>query len=318
MASLNSKLTSGSTSGKPSSGMIDNRGSTTPIDSPTQLILDSLEAVDKDNNLINKSLFGGNLGIDLLKKINFNSNTFTPFVNGYYYVHMQNGTWPLYFDGVNKFDENLMTNIKTQKLVDTCNKSGSLIFGTDLPNLLMETETVSGRLRNLNYATKMQLTGDFSINYHDTANLDMMTYHVAWFKYIEALRRGDIHLKDTDNIDEPTNEFIPMPYYNAMWVLIFKPFTVQPIAIFKLMGVTPINLPFQSLLGDRGAPALGIFNQTFKCNDIIFDFIGDDLKTDPKTGKVSIPEYSTTNLGTKASTYLNLLSEFTNIYTISK
>jgi hypothetical protein len=81
------------------------------------------------------------------------------------------------------------------------------------------------------------------------------------------------------------------------------------------MGVVPINLPFQSLLGDRGAPALGIFNQTFKCNDVIFDFIGDDLIHDPHTGKESIPSYPTKTNSTKTnSTYMHLLSEFATIY----
>lgn len=302
---------------KPSTGMIEIAGKNISLSSPTEIILEDLEARDKNKNLINEDLFGGKIGIDILKKLNFNSNNFTPFVNGYYFVHMQNGTWPNYFNTDQKFDDNLITNITAEKLIETSNKSGSLIFGTDLPTILMETETVSGRLRNLNYATKMQLTGDFSINYHDTDNLDLMTYHIAWFKYIEALRRGDIELIGSDNIDEPTNEFIPMPYYNAMWVLVFKPFTVQPAAIFKLMGVTPINLPLQSLLGDRGAPALGIFNQTFKCNDVIFDFLGNNITIDKKTGKESIPEYSTKYLGSNESIYLNLLAEFSSIYKVT-
>lgn len=302
---------------KPSTGMIEMSGSTISLSSPTEILLEDLEARDKNKNLINENLFGGKIGIDILKKLNFNSNSFTPFVNGYYYVHMQNGTWPIYFNTDQKFDDNLITNITAEKLMETSNKSGSLIFGTDLPNILMETETVSGRLRNLNYATKMQLTGDFSINYHDTNNLDLMTYHIAWFKYIEALRRGDIQLIGPDNIDAPTSEFIPMPYYNAMWVLVFKPFTVQPTAIFKLMGVTPINLPIQSLLGDRGAPALGIFNQTYKCNDVIFDFLGNNIIKDKKTGKESIPEYSTKQLGSTDSIYMNLLAEFSSIYKVT-
>ncbi len=299
---------------KPSSGTIDLKGDSFTVISPTEIIIDSLEAVDKNKKLVNEDLFGGKIGIDILKNLNFNANTFTPFVNGYYYVHMQPGTWVNYFNSDQKFDGNLMTNMSTQSLKQIFNKSGSLIFNTDLPNILMETETVSGRLRNLNYATKLQITGDFSVNYHDNNNLDFMTAHVAWFKYIEALRRGDITLSGNDSIDEPGNPLIPIPYYNAMWVLIFKPFTVQPAAIFKLMGITPINMPFQSLLGDRGAPALGIFNQTYKCNDVVFDFVGGDIISDNKTGTEKIPAYST-NLPTSSnSVYMNLLAEFTKIF----
>jgi hypothetical protein len=247
----------------------------------------------------------GPSALTILKDLNFHHMHFTPFVNGYYYIYMQNGTWIDYFNGSDNNLEKLL-GVNTDQLKDISRESGSLIFNTDLPNILMETESVSGRLRNLSYATKMQINGDFSINFHDTSNLKMMKYHIAWLKFIEALRRGDIALQKNDQPTEVTNSFMPIPYYNAMWVLVFKPFSVQPMAIFKLMGITPVNAPIQQLLGDRGSPTLGTFNQTYKCNDVVFDIrYLDDQETQLT--------YTAPNTGSD-SVYSKLLKEFNELF----
>lgn len=219
--------------------------------------------------------------IDILKNINIHPLSSTPFVNGYFYIHMQSGTWVDHLDRVQS--TNLIkaqsTSLTSSQAKDISQNAGKYIFQTELPNLMMETETVSGRLRNLNYATKAQLTGDFSISYHDNSLLDMFSYHHAWFKYIELLRRGDIDL-DAINITKgeqyQTSEFIDVPYYNALWVIVFYPHSVTPVAIFKLMGVTPISYPAQSLIGDRGNPSIGLISQNYKCNDMIFDIRNKD------------------------------------------
>jgi hypothetical protein len=246
----------------------------------------------------------GPSALTILKDINFHHLDYSPFINGYYYIYMQNGTWVDYFDG-NKNNLVSSLNITAAQLNEISEHSGQLIFNSDLPNILMETESVSGRLRNLSYATKMQINGDFSVSYHDTANLKMMKYHMSWLKFIESLRRGDIPLMEADAPDGNfNNPFIKMPYYNAMWVLIFKPFSVQPMAIFKLMGITPISAPIQQLLGDRGSPAIGTFNQTYKCNDVIFDI----LYSDDSSQSFSY------NVAETNSVYTKLLNEFNNLF----
>jgi hypothetical protein len=150
------------------------------------------------------------------------------------------------------------------------------------------------------------MSGEFSINFHDTNKLDLTTYNSTHIKFIEALRRGDVTLMDNDKTEQPTDYFIKMPYYDAFWILVFKPFSTIPVAIFKIMGIYPNNLPFQQIVGDRGNPTLGIFSQTFKCNDVIFDFIGDNGDTDSITYEKG---------GTRESIYKTLLSEFNTVYT---
>lgn len=215
--------------------------------------------------------------LKILKNLNFHysDENYAPFVNGYYYIHMQTGTWAdIYNKFMNKNNSTVITSSfrDGNDLQTIGDNMGKYLFQTDLPNIMMESETFSGRLRNINYATKMQVMSDFSISYKDNASLEVLGYNTAWFKYIELLRRGDIELPlDNTNNKIDYSPFMDISYYNAIWVVIFKPFSVEPIAIFKLMGVMPISLPLNSVLGDRGAPTIGLFNQSYKCNDIIFD-----------------------------------------------
>jgi hypothetical protein len=208
--------------------------------------------------------------IDIIKNINMHHYESTPFVNGYYYIHVQNGNWIKNYNSHITSTQIITNKNNPEDLKKIGQNMGKYIFQTELPNIMLETETVSGRLKNVNYATKLQLTGDFSISYHDNYKLDVNNYHNAWLKYIDLLRRGDINLLDEVNYND-TDPFFEVPYFNAIWVIIFIPMTTIPIAIFKLMGVMPINTTHQQLLGDRGSPTIGLFNQSYKCNDIIFD-----------------------------------------------
>lgn len=232
--------------------------------------------------------------LQMLKNLNLHqlNGKFSPFINGYYYIHMVSGTWIDYFkpNPKNKDSGVVTTGVAYDDLKEIASNMGSYIFGSDLPNILMETEVVSGRLRNINYATKTQINSDFSINYHDDNNLSILKYYTSWFKYIELLRRGEI---EYDSSFSATSSFMDIPYYNAIFVIIFKPLSIKPIAIFKILGVMPINLPHQTLLGDRSSPSIGIFNQNLKCNDVIFDIQqpGKELKTDTNEKPSNLFEY---------------------------
>lgn len=232
--------------------------------------------------------------LQMLKNLNLHqlNGKFSPFINGYYYIHMVSGTWIDYFkpNSKNKASGVVTTGVTYDDLKEIASNMGSYIFGSDLPNILMETEVVSGRLRNINYATKTQINSDFSINYHDDNNLSILKYYTSWFKYIELLRRGEIEYNSSFSA---TSSFMDIPYYNAIFVIIFKPLSIKPIAIFKILGVMPINLPHQTLLGDRSSPSIGIFNQNLKCNDVIFDIQqpGKELKTDTNEKPSNLFEY---------------------------
>lgn len=257
---------------------------------------DELDSYAK-NNKNNKQY--SSYELQMLKNLNLDQldGKFSPFINGYYYIHMVSGTWIDYFkpnpknkDSKNKASGVVTTGVEYNDLKEIASNMGSYIFGSDLPNILMETEVVSGRLRNINYATKTQINSDFSINYHDDNNLSILKYYTSWFKYIELLRRGEI---EYDSSFSATSSFMDIPYYNAIFVIIFKPLSIKPIAIFKILGVMPINLPQQTLLGDRSSPSIGIFNQNLKCNDVIFDIQqpGKKLETDTIEKPSNLFEY---------------------------
>lgn len=273
---------------------------------PSNIILNELYKMIEKNKDDYTTPISSNIALNFLKNTSLAYQDYKPFVNGYFYIHMQSGSWINYYnpDKISNNVSNLTTiNINYERLKLIEKKSGKYMFNAELPNIMLESETVSGRLRNINYATKMQLTSDYSVTYHDTDNLEFFTYHSAWMKFIELLRRGDISLYPQDSNFNPTSQFVDVPYYNAMWVLVFLPFSVKPIAIFKMMGVIPINVPFSPLLGDRGAPTIGLFNQSYKCNDILFD-----LKAENEIDNFIDNQFNSGN-----SLYNSLLDEFAKV-----
>ena len=216
-----------------------------------------------------------------------------PSTNGYYYVYMTHGTW------VNQ----LKDLIETNKLQDVYGEFSSLNNETfdylsrnfamhatdiDIPQLNIEYDTLSGRVRNINYASKVHFAGDFSINYVDTSRYNIFGYHEAWFKYIEACKKGYLTKKTlpkdyTTYKGNHSDYFIDVPYFNAVWVAVFDPFSTNIRGLIKILGASPINLPFKQIIGDRGKNNLTVINMNYKSNDIVYKFFDNEPETVEKS-----------------------------------
>ena len=111
----------------------------------------------------------------------------------------------------------------------------------------------------------------FTINFIEDYNLNVFRYHELWFKYIEALRKGYISI-DKDTLAGDNKMFMDIPYFNAVWIAIFKPFSTKIQGLIKIMGVSPVSLPFKQIVGDRAKNTLTTINTTYKSTDMIHKF----------------------------------------------
>ena len=247
---------------------------------------------------------------NILSRITTDYSKFSPHVNGFYYISMIHGPWVEEYynllntknipstdstpsDVDNQISANLQnltslpaglnnpSSVGTFGNFNPSNTTGSLNIAytgqvatdIDVPQLNIDYETITGKARSINYASKFTYTGDFSINYIDTINLNVFRYHSAWFKYIELLKKGlikqNLNLSDKNKTNDA---FIDVPYFNAVYILIFEPFTVKVQGVIKILGASPINLPIKQIMGDRSKSALSTINQNYKSNDMIFEF----------------------------------------------
>jgi len=241
--------------------------------------------------------------------IGFLDGKYSPHVNGYYHVSMQVGAWiNKEGHGFSIVENDGKITIKTSggegtntwlnysenhlaAMEDFQQNNGLYSTDIDLPNITVDYESISGKVRSLNYATRINYAGDFSISYIDNYNGNIMKFHDAWFKYIDAYKKGLIYYKD-----KTTNpHFISIPYFNAVWIAIFYPFTTDIQCLIKIMGVAPINLPFKQMLGDRSKSTMTTLNFNYKSTDLFWKFY--DLKPnkdiDPEDRGAFYKEYMT-------------------------
>ncbi len=217
-------------------------------------------------------------------KITHDYSDLAPHINGYYYIQMIHGTWADTVSeqaGSNTFDttykeSNDMSVFGAEHFNRVSNEFGQLATDIDIPQLNIEYESVSGKSRNLSYASRLHYAGDFSINFIENYTNDIFRYHESWFKYIDALKKGYVKLMPNSNDNRDTDYLIDIPYFNAVWVVIFAPMSTNIRGLIKIMGVSPINLPFKQIIGDRSKSSMTTINQSYKSNDMIYKFFDDE------------------------------------------
>lgn len=193
-----------------------------------------------------------------------------PHVNGWYYVNMIGGTWEQHVIDISndataeykEFSPGAGTIIPRAK-----KEFGHLIKDIDGVQLGMDYEGVSGRLRTISVATRTNISTEFTISWKENSDADVFKYHNYWYNYIEASKKGFITKTDVEYSD--TSYFMEIPYYNALWVAILKPFTYELQGLIKFMGIAPTGLPLQNLLGQRGASQATTYSVNYKVIDII-------------------------------------------------
>ena len=194
---------------------------------------------------------------------------FSPHVNGFYYVSVDSGTWVSAAPSQNYSDDYL------KALSDFKINCSSYITDIDMPNLSLEFDTLSGKARSLNYATKMSYSSDFSLNIINDSNNYCIKYLDCQLQFISSYRKGTIEIADDNYTSLTGPQFINIPYFDAVWVAIFKPFSFKIDCLIKILGVAPINMPFKQIIGDRAKSSLSSLNMNYKSTDMFYKFYGD-------------------------------------------
>lgn len=200
-----------------------------------------------------------------------------PHVNGWYYVNMVHGTWAYdlmdptkkYIDEYKEFSSD--PNILIPRAIKNM---GHLIKDIDPTQLNIEYETISGRVRNVQHATRVMASSEFSLTFKENRELDNFRYHEFWYDYIEAYKKGFISNPSTEDAynDSP---FIKIPYLNAVWIVLFKPFSFELQGLIKIMGITPTGLPIKEIIGQRSGSQVTTYSISYKAVDTIMVLYGD-------------------------------------------
>ena len=194
---------------------------------------------------------------------------FSPHVNGFYYVSVESGTWANSATGKN-FSSDYKKAINDFQI-----NCSSYITDIDMPNLSLEFDSLSGKARSLHYATKMSYSSDFSLNILNDSNNYCMKYLDCHLQFIGGYRKGTIEVQKDDYATLAGPQFMNIPYFDAVWVVIFKPFSFKIDCVIKILGVAPANMPFKQIIGDRAKSNLSSLNVNYKSTDMFYKFYGD-------------------------------------------
>jgi len=220
---------------------------------------------------------------------------FSPHVSGFYMIFMVHGTW---YEGYRKYvaangpnEAGLSKlpkgsvlsssfNEEREKVGDIhLNNPGSyfnmLATDIDVPDITEEYISVSSRLRNSFVPSRNYFVSDFSISYIENINLDIMRYHEGWHKYLNLVRRGEVNPYEGSSKQCNNNNngyFVEVPYSNAVWVAVFRPFTTEIQLLIKLIGVMPVTMPLKQVIGNRSSSKMTVLNISYKAADLFYKF----------------------------------------------
>ncbi len=252
----------------------------------------SLASNYSDNEEVNSILAKWHHDITLGIRRNKN---FSPHVNGFYMVWMVHGTWyenyqkhisggvvdPGNSDDYERGNAKALPNISDSAYEGSLNPStinnsfNMMATDIDVPDITEEYISVSSRLRNSFVPSRNYFVSDFSISYIENVNLEVIRYHEAWHKYLELLKRGEIDMYNTEAECKKANErdiFLDMPFANAVWIAVFKPFTTDIQLLIKLIGVMPVTMPLKQVVGNRSQSKMTVLNLQYKAADIFYKF----------------------------------------------
>ncbi len=268
---------------------VDQRGSTTNHtiewnDIVKKQIADLTQQYSNDSD-VKKAL--GRWHEDITLGIKHNKN-YSPHINGFYMIWMQHGTWYENFllsqastgagfsPGTGKV-EGISASIEDGplKFSTFANSFNMLATDIDIPDITQEYTAVSSRIRNSFVPSRNYFVSDFNISYIENINLEVIRYHEAWLKYMERLKRGEIKAYNDKTECAAANSrdiFLDMPFTNAVWVAVFRPFTTDIQLLIKLMGVMPVNMPLKQVVGNRSNSKMTVLNIQYKAADMFYKF----------------------------------------------
>ena len=236
------------------------------------------DGLTKENNPLAFSFIN-----NLSHKLGWGYSDFNPYTNGNYAVFMNHGPWlkaaldstGSHMDYISYMDNKKKETSNTSKLINLAmDEVGSIlnfsqsITDIDIPEPSKEYIAVSTRQKNSFVNTRNFSGSDFNLTFIENKNLDVFKYHEIWHKSIELIREGLLYIP----VKETSPYLIPNPYANAVFVLLFKPKTLEVTGLIVLYGVMPINLPFKNLIGDRGGPKVATYTMSYKFMDLQYAF----------------------------------------------
>ena len=240
-----------------------------------------------DNSSTNKKvkeiLYQWHKSITTGIKYNYN-----PDVSGFYSIFMTHGTWFKQYQeylGSSKNRKANLSNLSENSSILHLDKNFQMLAtDIDVPDINKEYQSTSSRLRNSFVASRDYFVSDFGINYIETEDLTIMKYHEAWHKFINLIKEGEIEPNVKSN---PGSYFVDVPYANAIWVAVFKPFTTDIKLLIKIVGVMPVNLPIKSVVGNRSQSKMTTINMMYKSSNIFYKFYDglEDVNSD--TGELA-------------------------------
>lgn len=220
---------------------------------------------------------------------------FSPFISGNYAVFMEHGTW---FNALLEYQTGTKAPLQIENYISSAQLNhqynfiqvdkwrGNLalsqsILDIQVPEPNKEYMAISTRQKNSFVNTRDFVGSDFSMNFLETANLDIIKYMESWHKSIDLIREG-LFFSGFGRTNEEYFEsilkedyLIPNPYCNTIWVALFDSKGIELRGIIALFGVMPMNLPLKTLLGERNSPKLTMYNLNFKFMDLQYKFVED-------------------------------------------
>jgi len=217
---------------------------------------------------------------------------FSPHVSGFYMIFMVHGPWYQAYQNLRPGDEHYDLSAKSTSDVNLPLNPQSRYFSMlatdiDVPDLTEEYTSVSSRLRNSYVPSRSYFVSDFSISYIESQNLDVMRYHEAWHKYMNLLRRGEVTVANERSRSGGQSYFVDIPYSNAVWVAVYRPFTSDIQLLIKLIGVMPVTMPLKQVVGNRSASKMTVLNLSYKSADIFYKFYDDTNAFLKDTGELA-------------------------------
>ncbi len=233
---------------------------------------------------------------DITQGVKRNPN-FSPHVNGFYSIFMVHGTWyekykehmglsdavvydpddPDNYEGSGEYGNPAgLGDLSTDGAIKVSNVETSfnmLATDIDVPDVTEEYISVSSRIRNSFVPSRNYFVSDFSISYIENINLEVIRYHEAWMKYLELLKRGEVEMYNaTECKNANRGPFLDMPFTNAIWVVVFHPFTTDIQLLIKLIGVMPVTMPLKQVIGNRSNSKMTVLNMQYKATDMFYKF----------------------------------------------
>jgi len=191
---------------------------------------------------------------DMLMGANSDDKVFSPDISGYTLIFM--------------IPPNLSGYKGIQKgLADTSKMFALLALDFTPPPVQVVATSLPIRAGSLSYATEVNMSGQITITFLDTDELECFEFHKVWIAYIEAVTRGTVS-PNSEYYEKKENEvngkFGIVDYVTSAYVVRFK-MTGDIVYVGKATGIFPLNLPDKEIIGRRDSNELTILPINYSC-----------------------------------------------------